>query len=366
MTREAAAYWRRILVANLIASALVLFVFSGATLHSPPAQVARAFGIAFLFSSCIGPLLGFAMPKIAPIVWRRVPFPLNWIAITAVMVVLAIAGSACAIGILVAVGIVSSEQFGAWFAGSFRISIVVTLTLGLFITAYEVMRARLAQATTQAQLAALESRVQPHFLFNTLNSIAALIPDDPKRAERMTGQLASLLRSSLDQQGTPLVSLDEEMRVVRDYLAIERVRFGDRLRFDIDVAADVKDWRVPRLALQTIVENSVKYAVSPRREGGSIWIRAAADGAPAPGPKIVSIAVEDDGPGFDAAILPDGHGLALLRDRLALLFRDRGTLRIDSTPQRTVVTLSVPETHDVPSPVSPPSRATRPECGTSA
>ena len=123
--------------------------------------------------------------------------------------------------------------------------------------------------------------MQPHFLFNTLNSIAALVHDDPAGAERMTGQLASLLRSSLDSTATPLVPLDDELRVVRAYLDIERVRFGDRLRYSVDAAATAPaPALVPRMALQTLVENSVKYAVSPRREGASIAVRAASDRRP--------------------------------------------------------------------------------------
>ena len=166
--------------------------------------------------------------------------------------------------------------------------------------------------------------MQPHFLFNTLNSIAALVHDDPAGAERMTGQLASLLRSALDSTATPLVPLDQELRVVRAYLDIERVRFGDRLRYDVDLGEGTASAIVPRMALQTLVENSVKYAVSPRREGGSICVRAhASDGR-------VRVTVEDDGPGFDPAHRPEGHGLALLGARLAMLFGDRASMRVDS------------------------------------
>src|SRR5205823_1260873 len=104
----------------------------------------------------------------------------------------------------------------------------------------------------------------------------ALVHDDPSGAERMTGQLASLMRSSLDSTATPLVPLEDELRIVAAYLEIERVRFGARLRYTIDVDPAVQDARVPRLAVQTLVENSVKYAVSPRREGASITISATA------------------------------------------------------------------------------------------
>jgi LytS/YehU family sensor histidine kinase len=242
---------------------------------------------------------------------------------------------------------VPARDFGPWFSNSIRVSIVLTLTIGLFITAYEMTRAREAHAVTQAQLASLESRVNPHFLFNTLNSIAALIHEDPKGAERMTGQLASLMRTSLDQQATPLVPLDDELKIVRDYLAIEQVRFGDRLRYAIDVDEPARRVRVPRLALQTLVENSVKYAASPRREGAFIHIRASApDPHAAAAP--ATFTVEDDGPGFDPSTLPEGHGLALLRARLAILFRDPGAIRIESSPRGTRVTLTIPETHDKP------------------
>jgi two-component system, LytTR family, sensor histidine kinase AlgZ len=206
------------------------------------------------------------------------------------MVTFAMVGSAVAIGLLIAFGAVPGGEFLNWLKGSARVSIAITLTIGLFITGYELMRARVAQASTEAQLASLEARVQPHFLFNTLNSIAALIHEDPKGAERMTGQLASLLRSSLAQQPAALVALEDKLHVVRDYLAIEQVRFGERLRYAFHVDDAALRERIPRLALQTLVENSVKYAVSPRREGASITISAAATGPR----EAFIICVEDD------------------------------------------------------------------------
>src|SRR4029077_13476046 len=172
-------------------------------------------------------------------------------------------------------------------AGPPKASPIITLVFGIFGTLIELLQVRLNDATValrtkerdeaearrlaaEAQLASIESRVQPHFLFNTLTSIAALVHDDPAGAERMTTQLSSLLRSALDSTATPLVPLDEELRVVRAYLDIERVRFGDRLRYSVDLGEGTRSAIVPRMALQTLVENSVKYAVSPRREGGSI------------------------------------------------------------------------------------------------
>jgi two-component system sensor histidine kinase AlgZ len=347
------AYWGRILLGNLLASIVVVFAFSGATMGTPPLEILRVFSVSFLFSCCIAALLGFTMPRLGPWIFCRLGFPFNWIAASVAMVGLGTLGSVVAITALTAVGLVRPTLFRDWFATSFRITIVMTLTIGLFIMAYEMMRKRLDDATlslrtkerdeaearrltAEAQLASIESRVQPHFLFNTLNSIAALVHDDPAGAERMTGQLAALLRSALDSTAQPLVPLDEELRVVRAYLEIERVRFGDRLQYCVDLGAGTASAIVPRMALQTLVENSVKYAVSPRREGGSIRVRAAAaDGR-------VRITVEDDGPGFDPANRPDGHGLALLDGRLAMLFGDRASLHVDSRAGCTAATLDVP------------------------
>jgi LytS/YehU family sensor histidine kinase len=347
------AYWSRILAGNVIASLAVLFAFSGVTMRTPLLAMLRTFGITFLFACCIAGPLGFAMPWLAPRIWCRFVFPFNWIAVCVVLVVLGLAGSVAAIMVLTAVGIVQPTMFADWFAGSFKITIVATLTIGLFITAYEMMRKRLDVATlalrtkerdeadarrlaAEAQLASIESRVQPHFLFNTLNSIAALVHDDPEGAERMTGQLASLLRSALDSTATPLVPLEEELRVVRAYLDIERVRFGDRLRYTVDLGDGTATALVPRMGLQTLVENSVKYSVSPRRQGGAIHVKAMADSG------RVRVSVEDDGPGFDPALRPAGHGLALLDARLAMVFDGRASMHVESRSGFTAITLDVP------------------------
>ncbi len=334
--------WAWLVGAYVVMAAAIAVVFSDLTVRTPAHVLAQAFLTSLLFAVCIGPVTAYAMARLAPLVWCRLRSPFNWVAIVAAMVVFALAGSALAIAILLAVHYIPPGSFWRWYTGSIRVSIAVTLTIGLFITAFEMNRARLAQASAQARLASLEHRVQPHFLFNTLNSIAALTHDDPTGAERMTTQLAALLRSSLDATDTPLVTLGEELALVRSYLEIERVRFGERLRFSIDADGAPADARVPRMAIQTLVENSVKYAVSARREGATIAIRAAAAGG------RLRVAVRDDGPGFDAARLPEGHGLALLRDRLQMLFDGRATLTIDTAPASTTVAVELPHDHLTP------------------
>lgn len=340
---------------NVAAAIVVTLAFSGVSLRTPPRVMLEAFAVAFLFASIIGPTLALVMPRVTRAVACRFTFPVNWMVLIATMVATAVAGSFTAILILTAIGYLKGAGIIAtWMAGSLKASIVITLTFGIFVTVLESLRARLNETTValrtkerdeadarrlaaEAQLASLESRVQPHFLFNTLNSIASLIHEDPAGAERMTAQLASLLRSSLDQQAA-LVPLDEELRIVRNYLDIERVRFGDRLRFAIQMDAAAQSARVPRLAVQTIVENSVKYAVSPRREGGTIAISAAASNG------HVQISVEDDGPGFDPAVALDGHGLALVRERLAMTLGDSARLRVEARSGGSTVVIDLPST----------------------
>src|SRR5439155_9827290 len=214
--------------------------------------IARGTAVSFLFSLCCSSLCIVALPRLAPALWRRARFPLNWVALVIALVIFAAAGSLAAVFVLAVIGVLPmASVFLVWFGNPLKVSVVTTLIFGIFGTVVEMLRARLDAATlalrtkerdeaearrmaAEAQLASIESRVQPHFLFNTLNSIASLVHDDPAGAERMTGQLAALLRSSLDGTAMPLVTLDDELRVVRAYLEIERVRFGDRLRYQID------------------------------------------------------------------------------------------------------------------------------------
>jgi sensor histidine kinase YesM len=347
-------FWAGIVAVCAAASVLAQVAFGGVSWQTPWLRVVSQSFSSFLFSFCCSALCIVALPRLAPKILRGLAAPFSWAIITGLLAVLAAAGSLIAMLIFSMMGLVPPRAIlRVWMGEPLKMSVISTLLFGMFFTVVGQLRARLDAAklalrtkerdeaearrlAAEAQLASIESRVQPHFLFNTLNSIAALVHDDPAGAERMTTQLASLMRSSLDSTSRPLVPLEEELRVVTAYLDIERVRFGSRLRYTIDVPDDVRALPVPRLAVQTLVENSVKYAVSPRREGGSIAIRAAA------GNGRVEIAVEDDGPGFDPSAALPGHGLALVRDRLAMTLGADSSLSIDSRPGRTAITLSVP------------------------
>lgn len=338
-----------------LAAALFATVgFSRVTLHTPWRQALQAFAIACLFTVCIMPLAVVTMRRLAPAVMRRYAFPVDWVILIAAMIVVGMVGSVICIGILAASGlIVPGHAIRTWLSGSLKVSVIMTLTFGISITAREALRGKLASTTlalrtkerdeaearrlaTEAQLASLEARVNPHFLYNTLNSIAELIHENPAGAERMTTQLAALMRSSLEGAPAGLVTLDEELTLVRHYLDIEGVRFGPRLRYTIDVPDALGAMLVPRLSIQTLVENSIKYAVSARREGAVVTIRATAING------RLRLEVTDDGPGFDAASASEGHGLALLRSRLAITYGERAGLTIDSGPGGTTVSMDLP------------------------
>jgi LytS/YehU family sensor histidine kinase len=240
------------------------------------------------------------------------------------------------------------------FLGSLKLAALLTIGSGLAIGIYATLRERLEETTlelrtkelereralklaTEAQLASLESRIHPHFLFNTLNSISSLIPEDPARAERLVEQMAALLRFSLDANQSGLVPLASELKIVADYLEIERARFGDRLRYRIDVPADLSESRIPPLSLQTLVENSVKYAIAPERAGGEIRITGARVNG------VCRVEVSDSGPAFQLESAPAGHGLDNLKGRLSTLFGDRAALLLQRVGDRNNLTLSVPQ-----------------------
>jgi two-component system sensor histidine kinase AlgZ len=200
----------------------------------------------------------------------------------------------------------------------------------------EVETERARKLASEARLASLESHVHPHFLFNTLNTISSLINTSPARAERLIDRIANLLRFSLGNREAGLVPLEHELKVIQDYLEIEKERFGERLRFTIESEPRSLGIQVPPLAVQTLVENAVKHAVAPRRDGAEIRVRTAiADGG-------LRIAVSDTGPGFPAADSSPGHGLDNLRGRLTVLFGEAEPLEILRQDGWTTVRFRVP------------------------
>jgi hypothetical protein len=191
----------------------------------------------------------------------------------------------------------------------------------------EVAAAQLETQLATAHLQALRMQINPHFLFNALHSAAMLTMIDPDAAHRVLVQLSALLRTTLDRSSAPEVSLSEEIDFVDRYLAIERIRFQDRLRVDIEADDDALAAMVPNLILQPLVENAVRHGIARRTDAGDLAIRAVRrDG-------ILVVEVEDDGPGLPggwtlASPAGGGVGLTNVRSRLERLYGDQGRLEL--------------------------------------
>ncbi len=186
----------------------------------------------------------------------------------------------------------------------------------------EIDEAHANRLATEAQLASLESRIHPHFLFNTLNSIAALIREEPILAEKTVEKLSALLRYSLDSNAKSLVSLEQELEITKKYLEIEKVRFDKRLVYKIECESRFLEIKIPPLSLQTLVENSVKHVVSNTSEQTEISVSVTGIG------EFIEIQVCDNGKGFVENDLKENHGLDNLRKRLQTIFSDKASLQI--------------------------------------
>jgi sensor histidine kinase YesM len=312
----------------------------------------RTLLIAFIYCACIAPPSIVALTRVAHRYSERFPRIVVLIQ-AAAQISTAVAGTFAAGLVFLLVGIIPRREYWMELRGVLPFSVVISLMFGLSMTAYETLRYKFQAATlelrtrqveqeraykllAEARLSSLESRIHPHFLFNTLNSIASLIPSDPVRAEDTVGKLASLLRFSLNAHHRGLVPLSQELKIVRDYLEIEKTRFGARIRYEIDLPEGLDDVKVPPLALQSLVENVVKHVVSQRAGGATIQIAGSKDSG------SVRLEVVDDGPGFSLDAITPEHGLGNLIARLELLYGSAGQLEVTREGDRTAVRLSFP------------------------
>jgi signal transduction histidine kinase len=235
---------------------------------------------------------------------------------------------------------------------------VLALIVGSVVYAYEGLRFRLAESlreveevrlvearlkeqAARAELAALQARINPHFFFNTLNTISSLLEEDPEAAETVVQKLADLFRYTLKASDADSVSLDDELRFIEGYLSIEQARFGSRLAVVWDVDPDARPVAVPGLLLQPLVENAVGHGLARVAEGGTVRISARRLG------HHLEIVVEDDGvgPGPDPRrLFREGHGLDNVRQRLRTRYGPAAELRIEraGSDRGTIARLSLP------------------------
>ena len=327
----------RILLLNCAAAAVVVCIEATAGDWAAALTFGNIFE-AFIYSNCIGTLTGsvviFGVPA-----WREYKPFFRFIFLTVAILAATFLGIAMANLILLTTNMEASGQNSLFSGQSFLFAFVIAFVFGFGTYIQSLSQAGLQKAreqlqqrevdvaraealTTEAQLASLESRLQPHFLFNTLNSIAALIREDPIRAEQTVEKLARLLRYSLEVNSNRLVEFARELKITCDYLEIERVRFGERLKIHVESGEEFGKIMIPPFTLQTLAENSIKHVAAKRSGAVKISISARRKD------NMFIMEVCDDGAGFTSDSIVEGHGLDNLQKRLARIFAGNASFEI--------------------------------------
>ena len=193
----------------------------------------------------------------------------------------------------------------------------------------------LQEITAKAQMRALQAQINPHFLFNTLNTLAALIDGNPEKAEHVTENLADVFRYALDSTRKERVTLDDEVKFLESYLAIEKARFDTRLSYSFDVDPAARSLSIPPMILQPLVENAVRHGIGQKIEGGEVRVSARLDAG------RLTLRVEDTGAGFGGE-RPGGVGLTNTRDRLRHAYGDTAEFRIERLePEGTTMVITL-------------------------
>ena len=228
-------------------------------------------------------------------------------------------------------GAVQGEAFSAVMVYLSTAGVVYAIQTTERLRIEEARATRAENLRTRAELEALRSQLNPHFLFNTLHSLMALVRHDPPAAEDALEKLAMLLRHTLvAKRDAEDVLFSEELDFIRDYLALEQIRLGNRLRFEEAIAPGALTCLLPPLTLQPLIENSVKHAISTRPEGGLLKLTAQRRNG------LLILEVCDDGPGAGMNELERsaGSGLKIAQQRLAIRFGGRASFKVITQPQK--------------------------------
>ena len=261
-------------------------------------------------------------------------------------IVLVVVGCLAAQALLTLAGFASQRFFWRDYLDTLRIAVGLTVVFSLGAFSYDSLRQRIREKelaeeralklAAEARLQSLESRLHPHFLFNTLNTISSLIPVDPAQAEQVVGRLAALLRASLDTGSQSLIPLQQELAMVQDYIQIENVRFAGKLHSQITLPDALRDARVPPFSIQVLVENAVKHGISPQKGGGELSLNASAENGK------LRIQVCDTGSGFDLSQVRAGHALDNLTARLDTLYGSQASLSASRENGHCIVEMVLP------------------------
>ncbi len=278
----------------------------------------------------------------------------QWLADSAGMMWTRLVIAACAIGaiqtfLIVAINLALDGRQSAFLTNPETIAFVglgTTAATMMWVVYYVLFTARLRRreqlarvqlALREAELHALEAQVNPHFLFNCLNSIRGLVVENPPQAQEMITRLAHILRHNLSRDHEHTVPLSSEVDVVTDYLALESIRFDDRLRVRFDIAPGTGKISVPSMLLQTLVENAVKYGIAPLPSGGDVLVRSTVER------DMLIITVDNTGQLAHANADATQVGLANTRERLRILYGDRAGLELTNVDShRVAATVRIP------------------------
>lgn len=324
---------RREVLADLAGCAAVAFVLTVIFLPYWDDKSFINIAMAFVYLLVISMGMGFSVKcmylYVHPRLARRWPGSWRGFVLHALMVMGGVAaGGEFAIRVI---RWMSGGHAGIDRGAVFQIGLVVSAVITVITISYDRMKERARQGelreqearqqALRAQLEALQARTQPHFFFNSLNTVASLIGENPELAERALEKLSGLFRYTLASADTSWVRLEEELQAVRAYLEVEGLRFGDRLRSSVEAEPETLLTMVPPLILQPLVENAVLHGVGSRR-GGRVEVRASRQG-----PDLV-LRVLDDGPGPEGSQhRGTGTALVTLRERLRLAYGDTAALR---------------------------------------
>ena len=200
----------------------------------------------------------------------------------------------------------------------------------------ETKLANLRELKVKAELKSLQSQINPHFLYNSLNSIASLAPIDAQKTQKMAHSLSDLFKYSINRKDKKTNTILDEVNMVKTYLEIEKIRFGDRLQFTVDVDKDLENIEIPLFLIQPLVENAVKHGISKNEGEGKIGLKISKE------QNEIIISVSDNGPDFPEGLL-SGHGLQTVFDLLRLTYGDKAALNWTNTPEKMII-ITIPET----------------------
>ena len=198
------------------------------------------------------------------------------------------------------------------------------------ISEQEYQLLNLEKLKSKAQLDALEAKINPHFLYNSLNSIAGLIHEKPDKAEEMTIQLSKLFRYTTGRNEENFHTIEDELEIIKAYLAIEQVRFGKRLSYSIDCEEGVLSHKIPRFLLQPLVENAIKHGISKIANAGEIKVEIR---------QIINnitIKIHDNGPDFGEAV-GGGFGLRSIKEKLKIVYGEKANFEVKNEPEKAVI-----------------------------